>query len=136
MAEHFEAIEADFAREYPEVCDGDLREALWGSNAIGVRRLNALIHGFPPRSTTARAMQTGGQEWGNTEEMLATMCELVDMTNRTLVAMNSKKGTKLWRPLHIPRPFKLPSRKVATGAALARFFNRKEASGRIRYGDG
>lgn len=134
MYGHFEAVEADFAREYPGVCNGDLREALWGPNAIGVRRLAALITNLPPRSALVREMHTNGREWGSTEEMLATMCELTDMTNRLLVTFNTKKRNP-WAPLSVPRPGAVlrKKRKQATGAELARFVNKESASGKVRF---
>lgn len=76
MSEHFEAVEADWAREYPNEYNGDLRQALWGPNPIGTRRLGALLQGLGPRSAVARAAN-GGIEWTQQEELDATVAELV-----------------------------------------------------------
>lgn len=132
MLTHFEALEADFAREYPFVCGGDLRHALWGDNAIGVRRLVALVKGLSPRSAFMREVYSEGKDWGNTEELLSSIAELLDFGNRMQYQANSKKGSKVWKPLEIPRPYAItePTRKVATGDELVNFF--KEASGRVQ----
>ncbi len=138
MFKHFEALEADFAREYPFVCGGDLRQALWGEDAIGVRRIIALVKGLPPRSAFARQAYSDGKDWGNTEELLSTLTELVDFSNRMTYARSAKKGEKVWDPIKIPRPYdelkekqRKERRKVATGDELVKFFNRG-SSGRVQ----
>lgn len=102
VAENIDELEADFQREYGI----DLRDALFGENAIGVRRLSALINGLPADSATMRKVTSGGQQWGQVEELLATLCELVDLTNRMLYAANfDTKKEAVWDPIKIPRPY-------------------------------
>ncbi len=85
--------------------NGDLRAALWGPTPIGVRRLAVLVRGLPTRSAFAREVESDGQEWGATEELLATLVELVDMNNRLLYATAPLKHKRMWDPLRIPRPY-------------------------------
>ena len=56
IVENFEALEADFQREYGI----DLPDALWGEKPIGVRRLSALITGLSPGCATFRKLRQGG----------------------------------------------------------------------------
>jgi hypothetical protein len=99
VAEHFDELEADFQREYGI----DLRHALWGEEAIGARRLVALITGLSPQSATMRAVNTGGREWSTAEELLATLVELVDQTNRLLFQAHFEGD--VWEPVQVPRPY-------------------------------
>ena len=103
VANNLDELEADFQREYGI----DIRAALFGKSPMGVRRLTALIHGLSPESATMRKVTANGQQWGPTEELLATLCELVDMTNRMFYQANfdTKKGNKVWDPIEIPRPY-------------------------------
>jgi hypothetical protein len=100
MYGYFEAVEADFQSHYGL----DLREALWGERPTGARRLLALVNGLPIRGMTFRASQMKGRDWGTTDELLASLIEQVDFTNRILYSVNAKKGSKVWKPIRIPRP--------------------------------
>jgi hypothetical protein len=112
VAENFDELEADFQREYGI----DLREALYGDNPIGGRRLTALINGLSPSSLTAlKNGGTGGQVWGNTEELLATLCELVDRMNYMYHQIHFKPPHP--QHLEIPRPYeRVPAPVKAAGA--------------------
>lgn len=103
VRDNFEELEADFQREYGI----DLRSALYGDDPIGGRRLTALIEGLSPESKTYRKIAyPDGHKWGHVEELLATLVELVDTTNRLIYATNAdKKSPKVWEPLHVPRPY-------------------------------
>ena len=100
VAENFDELEADFQREYGI----DLREALYGDSPIGGRRLSALIEGLSPESTTMRKLMWGDQPWSTTNELLASLVESVDLTNRLLYISGHFKG-EVWEPLHIKRPY-------------------------------
>lgn len=99
MLTHFETLEADFARYY----DTDLPAAVWGSQPVTVRRLAVLVNGLPRESTTARALHPH-PNWEQTEELLATIAELVDATNRLIMKAWFKGGDA--RPIEIRRPWK------------------------------
>lgn len=65
-----------------------------------MRRLWALLTGLPPDGNLARAV---GDRWPaqTTEELLATLCELVDFGNRvSLKAWGGKPGQQI----RVPRP--------------------------------
>ena len=99
VADHFDELEADFQREYGI----DLRDALWGDSPVGGRRLTALINGLSPRSATMRRLQYGGSEWGNVEEMLATLIEQMDMANRMYYQVHFEG--EAWDALLLDRPY-------------------------------
>lgn len=101
MSEHFEAVEADFQAHYGI----DLREALWGSRPIGVRRLLSLVNGLPVRGSVHRDLNSDGRDWSSIEELLATVIELLDFGNRMRFAANVKQGTKIWEPIEVRRPY-------------------------------
>jgi hypothetical protein len=101
VLEHFQALEADFLHYYKT----DLRQALWGHEKVGVRRLAALVHGLPPTSAVFRANSAA---WDDETELAAVQVELTHSLLRTLIAVNSKKGAQLPDPLRIPRPWDLP----------------------------
>lgn len=101
VADNFDELEADFQREYGI----DLREALYGDNPVGGRRLTALINGLSPGSATMRRINSGGKQWGQMEELLAVLCELIDLNNRMYYTANfDTKKDPVWDPIEIPRP--------------------------------
>lgn len=101
VADNFDELEADFQREYGI----DLREALYGDNPVGGRRLTALINGLSPNSATMRRVNSGGKQWGQVEELLASLCEMVDLLNRMFYVVNfDTKKEPVWSPIKIPRP--------------------------------
>lgn len=51
--------------------------------------------------------------WTSEQELLATACELLSTLLIVTIKANSKKGTKVPEPLHIPRPWD-EERKVVT----------------------
>lgn len=65
-------------------------------------------------------------DWGNTEELLATVAEVGYETFRVVYAANSKEGTTIPGPLRIPRPGKPVDTPVeqrkATPEEMRRFF--------------
>lgn len=127
MSAHFEAVEADFQSHYGL----DLREVLWGKTAAGVRRILALVRGLPARSATARTISAAGRDWSSTEELLASLIEMTDLTNRLLHGAFTKKGTQSWKPIRVTRPTDLVRPKLATAAEVRRFFG-----GHAKYEEG
>jgi len=98
VANNFDELEADFQREYGI----DLREALYGDSRVGGRRLTALVNGLSPRSATMRKINANGDEWGSTEELLAVLCELIDLGNRMYFQAHFEGD--VWDPIEVPRP--------------------------------
>jgi hypothetical protein len=47
---------------------------------------------------------TPAAEWTVTAELLATLCELVDLSNRLFFAANRRKGVAIPPPIKIRRP--------------------------------
>lgn len=117
MFANFEALEADFRREYQY----DLRECLWGATRIGARYLLSLISGLSPRSALRRKINSRGSDWSSTEELLAALIEQVDLGNRLFFSANSKHSSKVWKPIEIPRPTVKP-RALSTPDEIRRFF--------------
>ncbi|MGH2651761.1 MAG: hypothetical protein ACRDHK_11190 [Actinomycetota bacterium] len=72
MSAHFGAVEADLFSHYGV----DLREALWGSGALGVRRLAALLRGLPRGGAVHRALDPQGWDWSHGDEILAHLSGL------------------------------------------------------------
>lgn len=66
--------------------------------------------------------------WGNQEELLATLIEVVDAGNRLFHKAHSKKGATQPKPIKVPRPAD-PTRKKrkATSEDLKAMF------GEVRY---
>ena len=94
-----------------------------------MRRLWVLIAGIPPDgSALARAC---GQRvgWGNTEELLKVLCELVDAGNRSFHRAHTKRGAQQPKPLELIRPWEVTEDKAtgkrkrpATSRELKAFF--------------
>ena len=128
MFAHFEALEADFQREYGL----DLASCLYSpdpAKRVGPRKLRSFINGLSPRSQFIRTAVANGQDWGSAEELLASLIEQVDLGNRLFFMANAKKGTTPWKALHIPRPT-VAKRKPSSKTELMRFFG--ASGGRVR----
>lgn len=83
----------------------DLREALWGENPMGARRLLAHIAWLPEGSATqilAREYQ-----WTQQDELLATIADLLSISNHYYLTshMEQKEAKKLDAPALFPRPW-------------------------------
>jgi hypothetical protein len=102
---------------------------LWGSDFIGVRRLEALVNSLPRDSATVRALDPdfAGTGWNTQTELLATIAELIDQHSRLYIMANSKKGAQTPRPIKIPRPGKIEIKKPELSSLEA--MNRMWASG-------
>lgn len=101
LEEYFDEVEADFLRYYGL----DLREALWGEDWIGVRRICALVEGLPSDSALGRKGDPPGGRWSTTDELLAVLIEVVDVGNRMFLKAHTAPGTDVGNPIHIPRPW-------------------------------
>jgi hypothetical protein len=89
-----------------------------------VRRFQSLLAGLPPDSSVIRSFEPErlGVGWGFQEELLASLAELVDQTNRLIFATNAKKGTRIPDPIFIPRPGPRPEKRNATADELMAMF--------------
>lgn len=59
--------------------------------------------------------QTVGADWGITQELIASLAELVDLNNRLFIVANSKKGARTPDRIIIKRPWEvLKDRRKAT----------------------
>lgn len=88
---------------------------------------------MPPRTALSRTQTSHGQEWGNAEEMLATIAELLDMTNRLLFTSTPRKGSRVWKPLVVPRPY-AEQHRLSSPEEVQSFF--RGASGKVSVKDG
>lgn len=79
----------------------DLRDALWGDEPFGVRRLIALVGNLPRDSATARQLDTL-DGWTQEHELLATIVDM--MGENTRVALAAAGVKKLPDPVRFPRP--------------------------------
>jgi hypothetical protein len=100
MSEHFGAVEADFQSHYGL----DLRSVLWGPLRLGVRRVLSLVLGLPPTGALFRAAVTDGKSWTTTDELLATVIEVLDQANGMYYSAHVKPGSQKWTPIEIHRP--------------------------------
>jgi hypothetical protein len=89
------------------------------------------VKGLPSGSAVHKALDPDAWSWTNTEELLATLIEVVDLSNRLFIAAHKDKKTPLPKPLIIPRPQMAP---VQTKQAMSSPAELKKAAGkRIRY---
>ena len=87
-----------------------------------MRRLLALVQGLPPGGALDRAANpdTLGVGWGNQEELLAVIAELVDQGNRDFAVANARPGAGKRQPITIDRPGRRPrKRQPEPGETLA-----------------
>lgn len=64
--------------------------------------MRALIEGLPPESALYRAHTKG---WTQTDELLATLIQVVDQSNRLFVQVHSKPNSAVPPPIEIRRPW-------------------------------
>lgn len=89
----------------------DLRDACYGERQVGARRLRALVVGLPAGCAMHRAADPDSWSWTYTEELLASLIEVVDAGNRLFVRANSKKGAKAPPAIEVKRPWVKESKK-------------------------
>lgn len=71
-----------------------------------MRRFESLLESLPLDGALARSMDPErlGVGWTRLDDFLALLAELIDHGNRQNFAFNVKKGTKIPKPIFIPRP--------------------------------
>jgi hypothetical protein len=79
----------------------DIREDLWGENAIGVRRLSSMVENLPHDSAFIRTIT---HDWTTDRELAAAQIEVTHSLLRAFISANTKPGSRLPDPLQIPRP--------------------------------
>ena len=85
---------------------------------MGCRRLEALINGLPPTSSSALARELNEGiriGWGFNEELLTALIEVLDVGNRNFLLANGVKMHQLPKAVYINRPLqpKAPPKKAA-----------------------
>lgn len=112
---------------------------MWGPRPISARRFRSLARGIPLRDSSigvALELRQIG-EWGNLEELVAGLIEVVDHGNRLFFAAHAKKGSQTPDPIRIHRPRRRgqaadeeapTERRPATSEELKAFFG-----GAVRY---
>jgi len=83
-----------------------LRTLLYGPNPWGARRLWNLVKWLPLDSPLARSQDPlgAGLGWSTTQELLAQIAEVADVTNVILMQVYGEKNSRVRKPIHIPRP--------------------------------
>ena len=116
-------MEADFLRYYSL----DARRAFWGSDALGVRRLESLVNSLPHDSALARSVDPiyAGKDWDTKTELLAVIAELIDFNSRLYIMAHSKKGAQPPKPIKIPRPgaIEIEAPKISSTDAMSKIWN-------------
>lgn len=93
---------------------------------MGCRRLEALINGLPPNSSSAvaRSLDEGIRiGWGYNEELLAALIEVLDVGNRNFLAAHGVKKHQLPKPVYIHRPLQPKRDRKATPADIREIFS-------------
>lgn len=123
MNQSYEPLEAALLHEYGI----DLREALWGREPVGARRLISLVRGLPPDSALHRATDPRGWNWNNKEELLAGILERVDWANILYLSAHGVKEHDLPPAVKVTRPWagaatRPPPPRMATSQEMAAAF--------------
>ena len=85
---------------------------MYGGAGVSLWRLAALVLNLPPDSAVARRHATDTDRWTVTDELLATIAEVVDVAGlRVLRALTTKK-TRMPKAITIPRPYLEARREV------------------------
>ena len=100
----------------------DLRKSLWGESPLGVRRLLSLMKGLPKDSALQRA---AGNDWTQEDELLASIVDVLNVSNHLFLKANTKAGTTIPEPGYYPRPWENPdgtSRTLSSPDEARAFF--------------
>lgn len=90
---------------------------------MGARKLEALMAGLPHDSALARDVnEATAHGWSQDTELLASIAELLDVSNRYYLSAHGVSQGQLGRPLYIPRPFRRAVKRAATRDELAQMF--------------
>lgn len=98
VAAHHDALVADFQRDYGLDLDQIIEDG------ISANRMRALVNGVSVEGALYRDLNPDVWFWTSDLELLATLCELVDLLNRNFVASNSDGSSPQPEPINIPRP--------------------------------
>lgn len=96
----------------------DLREALWGTEPIGVRRLVSLVSSLPITSATAQALDPN-EGWSQEDELLASIVDMIGVNTQVLIQANGGKGKE---PMRFPRPSDFNKRRAQSSEDEMRAF--------------
>lgn len=100
---------------------------MWGSDFIGVRRLEGLVNSLPRDSATARSIDPTytGVGWNTETELLAVIAELIDYNSRLYIAAHTKKGAQPPKPIKIPRPgrIEIEAPKISSTDAMSKIWS-------------
>lgn len=111
---------------------------MWGEGRLGLRKLAALAGNLPPGCALHRAEdpEGAGSGWGHSEELLASLIEVLDRHDRHFILAHSKRGAAKPKALKVPRPRdllrRLRKKRPATGEELAGMMG---AMGGAKLGD-
>jgi len=75
-----------------------------GTPRLSYRRLRLLLERMPWDSDYMRAREGERAEWGAVEHLLATVIDLLQVSNYQFSVANSKKSAKPSKPDPFPRP--------------------------------
>jgi hypothetical protein len=82
-----------------------------------------LVRNLPPEAAVWRDVDPDAAPWDLTRQLLASLVELTHAGQLLFLQANSKKGTKIPKPLVIPRPgVEEPKRQTVTPAQFASMF--------------
>lgn len=109
---------------------------MWGPEPISARRLRVLVVGIPLDGNVGREIgDPRATGWGNVEELLAGILEVVDAGNRLYFRAHTKRGAQQPKPIKVPRPERTTGetepvkvKRQATSEELRAFFG-----GAVRY---
>lgn len=89
---------------------------------MSARRANTLVRGLGNETAVFRHANPDAAMWSLKHELLATIAELVDHTNRTLASIHGG-GKEPPRPIKITRPGKRKKRPGTTMGELGTMFS-------------
>lgn len=112
VKENREPLIADFQREYGLDLDEEILKG------ISAERMKALVNGIGINSALHRHLNEDWWRWGIQEELLATVCELLDAGNRAFIMANSEHPGKM-EPIKIPRPGGQTREEQKSGTTMA-----------------
>jgi hypothetical protein len=102
---------------------------------MGLRRIGVLVRGLPQESLTVRVEDPAAATYSLTDELLASLIEVVDATALRTASVTAGAAGAKWKPgkpIQVPRPWaeQRKTRRKATAAELAAMF------GTVRHVEG
>jgi hypothetical protein len=104
-------LEADWFRFYGR----DFRADLYGPEALGARRVLALVEWLPPDAALWRSAKTS---WSDERELAAVQIEVIDALRRAFIMAHSKQGSRPPEAVRIPRPWEKAEKRAGRGTRL------------------